>query len=130
MHKTLLTFAVATALFVGAIFAETGNTGESPKQGLRSVMEIYQSRDWNRLLRERCADAPYVTSGDTLRQLRQELNDRYGDEQALDAFVQKLQLALLAKPNLTSDGRVAIFSVNGETLSLAKMDTGQWGVRL
>ncbi len=130
MHKTLLTIFVTGALFLGATLAEKGARGETPQQALLDLRQLYEARDWDRLVRERCADAPYATAAAELLALTARLEREYADETAHRHLLAKLALAASLKPKLADDGRVALFAVNGEVLSLTLMDTGQWGVRL
>lgn len=130
MHRTLLTIFATGLLFLGATFVEKGGRGETPQQALLDVRKLYENRDWDRLIRERCADAPYAAAAAELRVLSARLESEYSDRLAYLHLLAKLEMAATMKPKLAEEGRVAIFAINGETLSLTLMDTGQWGVRL
>lgn len=130
MQKNIVSSLVAFLLFLGGSFANAGGSlSETPEEGLKTIVELYKKQDWEGLIRKRSLDTKHAVSEEDVEKLIANLGARYEDEAFLSALVKSYEAALSAKPQLKSEGTVAIFASESGSVKLSKMENGTWGLR-
>ncbi|MDQ8181636.1 hypothetical protein [Pelagicoccus sp. SDUM812005] len=130
MPKKVLSSIVCILLFLGASLAQADNgQRETPEQALKAIVELYKKNDWEHLVKERCLDARHAQSEAAVQELVDSLSSQFSDAETLQALVFSYEAALAAKPEIESEGTVAIFASDYGSVRLSKMDNGIWGLR-
>lgn len=130
MQKNFATAMIAVLLFLGASFASAGDPqGESPREALKAIVELYKAQDWEGLVRLRCLDTKHAGSEEAVEELIGNLSSQFSDEQFLAALVSSYEAALQSEPQMKAEGTVAVFSSEIGSVKLSRMDNGAWGLR-
>lgn len=129
MHKKIITSLVSIGLFLGAALANPTAEEESPQEGLKAIVELYRTENWEGLVKERCLDTRHAQSAEEVQKLVQQLSSQFSEDDSLSALVTSYQAALSAEPQIEQEGSVAIFASETGSVRLSKMENGAWGLR-
>lgn len=129
MQKKIISSIVSIALFIGASLAQADTEAETPQQGLKAIVELYKTQDWENLVKERCLEARHAQSEEAVKELVTSLSSQFSEAETLEALVSSYEAALTAEPEIESEGTVAIFASEYGSVRLSKMDNGAWGLR-
>lgn len=124
-----LTSIVSIVLFIGATLVNADTAAETPEQGLNAIVELYKNQDWEGLVNERCVDAHHAATEEAKKELVAQLSSQFSEADTLSALVTSYEAALAAKPQIESEGTVAIFASDAGSVKLSKMENGVWGFR-
>lgn len=131
MRNKLVTAVISILLFLGAnIVLADHSEGESPNEALSEILDLYKSHNWEGIVQQRCLDTQYAESRAAVNVLVENLRNRISDAETYQSVVSSYEAALIIRPKFESDGSVAVFSSPQGSITLSKMDTGVWGLRL
>ena len=153
MNKITLVL-VGTALLLGSHFApaaapeaKTQNpdkagamvVAESAADGLKAIVHLYETKDYDKLVRERYAEIHKAKNEGEVKELIQMFIDGFGDRKMFEAQVEKLKAALKStpavsdkgySPQMTETGETAVFKTDKGEVRLYKLKSGKWGFHL
>ena len=126
MTKTIFTVGILAIGLAGCGSAEP----ETPAQALQAIIHIYETRDFDSLIRTRYAE---IAKAETEQQI-QDLIDRFAklfeDMDMLNQAIATYNSALQIVPELSEDDTVAVFNLDNGFIKLSRMPNGQWGFHL
>lgn len=130
----LLLLFTSSLLFSSNLMAEQ----ETPKEGLQAIISLYQSGDFDRLIKERYNEIHKAEAVGKVDELIARFSKRLAHKNRLDQVVQIYQSALDVTPELTENpypqitetDQMAVFDVDGFILKLYLQKTGRWGFHM
>ncbi len=103
---------------------------ETPGQGVQAIIELYEARDFDALVRTRYAEISKAETDEQVETLIERFRTRFADEAVLQQGISVYESLSSKTPELTEDGTVATYSVEGGFVKLSKMPDGRWGFHL
>lgn len=128
-------------LIVGVFLAVQAYT-ETPKEGLKAIIKLYKSQDFEKLVKERYSELHKAKNEKDVQKVIEMLKKRFSQEKKREQMISFLESALKSppkeikneKPQKTESGNIAKFKIEmkGRTIEykLYKMKTGLWGFHL
>ncbi len=131
MTKNMLAAALSTVVFLGGCGGEPG-ASETPGEALQAIIDLYESRDFDALIRDRYAEIGKAESEEQIRALIDRFAKRYADEEACKQAIALYRSLLSTSPKMAEEGDVATYVVDeGEAfVKLSRMPNGKWGFHL
>lgn len=130
MQKKLLTALLSMILFLSAAFVQADTERETPKQALAAIAQLFKTKDWTSIVQRRCADTEHAASEAQVAAMVADLAKTYDDEARLQATVGAYERALLAEPEMDDERTIAIFTSELGSVTLTRLSSGSWGLRL
>lgn len=141
MIPKVITLVIAAVCMVGCGSSETQTpeevtpeaktpAEETPVQAIAAIIQLYEARDFDALIRTRYAE---ISKAENEQQV-QKLIDRFatlfqGDDKLKEA-ISTYRSVLQVSPELSEDGTVATFKLDGAFVKLSQMPDGKWGFHL
>ena len=126
MTKLVLTIAIAVLSIVGCKSSES----ETPVQGIQSIIQLYEARDFDSLLRTRYAEIYKAENQEQIQILIDRFTTRFQDENKLNEAISTYKSVLQLTPELSENDTVAIFRLDNGFIKLSQMPNGNWGFHL
>jgi hypothetical protein len=103
---------------------------ETPNQGIQVIIDLYEARDFDTLIRTRYAEIDKAENNEQIQSLVDRLTTLFQNEDKLAEAISTYTSVLEATPELSEDGTVATFTVEERFIKLSKMQNGTWGFHL
>ena len=126
MTKLVLTIAIAVLSIVGCKSSES----ETPVQGIQSIIQLYEARDFDSLIRTRYAEIYKAENEEQIQILIDRFTTRFQDENKLNEAISTYKSVLQLTPELSENDTVAIFRLDNGFIKLSQMPNGNWGFHL
>ena len=126
MTKLVLTIAIAVLSIVGCKSSES----ETPVQGIQSIIQLYEARDFDSLIRTRYAEIYKAENEEQIQKLIDRFTTRFQDEDKLNEAITTYKSVLQLTPELSENDTVAIFRLDNGFIKLSQMPNGNWGFHL
>ena len=126
MPKLLCAIILAALSFVGCKSSES----ETPVQGIQSIIQLYEARDFNSLIRTRYAEISKAENEEQIQMLIDRFTNRFEDENKLNEAISTYKSVLQLTPELSENNTVAIFRLDNGFIKLSQMPNGNWGFHL
>jgi len=124
--KLVLTIAIAVLSIVGCKSSES----ETPVQGIQSIIQLYEARDFDSLIRTRYAEIYKAENEEQIQILIDRFTTRFQDENKLNEAISTYKSVLQLTPELSENDTVAIFRLDNGFIKLSQMPNGNWGFHL
>ena len=108
----------------------TRSAQETPVQAIGSIIALYKARDFDTLFRTRYAEIDKAETEEQIQSLIDRFASRFEGDEALNEAIATYTSVLNLTPDLTEEGTVATFQLDGGFIKLSKMPTGTWGFHL
>jgi len=126
MKRIVLILVIAGLWVAGCASSEP----ETPGQAVQAIIELYEARDFDSLIRTRYAEISKARDEQQIQTLIDRFGTRYKEEAALNQAVATYRSVLRLTPELSENGTVAVFKLNDGFIKLSRMDNGNWGFHL
>ena len=111
---------------------------ETPHQGVRAMIELYQARDFATLIRERYTERHKAEAAGKMPELMDKYARRLAAEETLQQVISRYSECLEVdpviadnpNPQVTETARIALFHLEAGTLKLYLQKTGKWGFHM
>ncbi len=103
---------------------------ETPAQALGALIQLYEARDFDALVRTRYAEISKAENEQQIQSLIDRFATRYQTEDRLNEAIAIYESALQVTPELTEGGTIARFTVDDGFIKLSRMPNGNWGFHL
>jgi len=124
--KLVWTIAIAALSLVGC----TSSESETPVQAIQSIIQLYEARDFNSLIRTRYAEISKAENEQQIQILIDRFTTRFQDENKLNRAISTYKSVLQLTPELSENDTVAIFRLDNGFIKLSQMPNGKWGFHL
>jgi outer membrane PBP1 activator LpoA protein len=124
--KLVWTIAIAALSLVGC----TSSESETPVQAIQSIIQLYEARDFNSLIRTRYAEISKAENEQQIQILIDRFTTRFQDENKLNQAISTYKSVLQLTPELSENDTVAIFRLDNGFIKLSQMTNGKWGFHL
>ena len=124
--KLLLTITLAVLSIVGC----TSSESETPVQSIQSIIQLYEARDFDSLIRSRYAEIYKAENEEQIQMLIDRFTTRFQDENKLNEAISTYKSVLELTPELSENDTVAIFKLDNGFIKLSQMQNGKWGFHL
>jgi len=122
----VLSIAIAGLSIVGCKSSES----ETPVQGIQSIIQLYEARDFDSLIRTRYAEIYKAENEEQIQILIDRFTTRFQDEHKLNEAISTYKSVLQLTPELSENDTVAIFRLDNGFIKLSQMPNGNWGFHL
>jgi len=126
MTKLVWIIVITSLYFVGC----TSSESETPVQAIQSIIQLYEARDFNSLIRTRYAEISKAENEQQIQILIDRFTTRFKDENKLNQAISTYKSVLQLTPELSENDTVAIFKLNNGFIKLSRMPNGKWGFHL
>jgi hypothetical protein len=126
MTKFLWVFAITTLYLAGC----TSNESETPNQAIQSIIQLYEARDFDSLIRTRYAEIWKAENEEQIQMLIDRFTTRFQVENKLNEAISTYKSVLQLTPELSENDTVAIFRLDNGFIKLSQMPNGKWGFHL
>ncbi len=126
MTKLVWIIAITALYFVGC----TSSESETPVQAIQSIIQLYEARDFDTLIRTRYAEISKMENEEQIQTLIDRFTTRFKDENKLKQAISTYKSVLQLTPELSENDTVAIFKLNNGFIKLSRMPNGKWGFHL
>jgi hypothetical protein len=120
---------LSLVLVAGLVGCEVG-TPETPREAVANILNLYEARDFEKLIRTRYADVWELQDEEQIANLVARFAARYADEDSFRAVVEIYREASHTPAEVSEEGDVATFRLKNRILRLYRMRDGRWGFRL
>ena len=111
---------------------------ETPVQGMKAIIELYKTKNFDTLIRERYAEIHKAKSEDDISKLVTRFSERFSNEKKLKQVIQIYEMALQSKPviktnenpQITETDKIANFAIGEKSIKLYLLKSGKWGFHL
>jgi len=124
--KFLSTIAITALCLTGC----TSSESETPVQAIRSIIQLFEARDFNSLIRTRYAEISKAENEQQIQILIDRFTTRFQDENKLNQAISTYKSVLQLTPELSENDMVAIFRLNNDFIKLSQMPNGKCGFHL
>ena len=100
MPKLLCAIILAALSFVGCKSSES----ETPVQGIQSIIQLYEARDFNSLIRTRYAEISKAENEEQIQMLIDRFTNRFEDENKLNEAISTYKSVLQLTPDYSYYG--------------------------
>jgi len=145
--KSIVSIIVIALVCLTSCYSDTPNTSESetnpaeasptettlpetPNQGIQVIIDLYEARDFDTLIRTRYAEIGKAENNEQIQSLVDRFENMFQDDAQLTRAVSIYSSALQTDPELSEDGTIATFTFNERFIKLSKMPNGTWGFHL
>jgi hypothetical protein len=123
----LLLITVITLLYIAGC---TSSESETPVKAVQSIIELYEAKDFDSLIRTRYAEIYKAENEEQVQMLIDRFTIRFQDDIKLNEAVATYKSALELTPELSENDTVAIFKLDNGFIKLSFMQNGKWGFHL
>ena len=124
--KLLLTMTLVAICLIGC----TSSEPETPAEAIQSIIELYEARDFDSLIRTRYAEIYKAENEEQIQMLIHRFTYRFQDETKLNEAISAYKSVLHLTPELSENDTVAIFRLDNSFIKLSQMKNGNWGFHL
>ena len=125
----LILFQSAFCLAEDAVEAEAAKA-ETPKQAISSIIKLYETEDFETLIKTRYAEISKAKDEGQVQSLIDKFKNAYSDKNKLKLAVSIYKSTLDLEPEMSDNGNVAKFMMKNNFIKLSRMDNGKWGFHL
>ena len=126
MTKLIWAITLAALSLVGC----TSSESETPVQAIQSIIDLYEARDFDSLIRTRYAEIWKAKNEEQIQMLIDRFTTRFQDETKLNEAISTYKSVLELTPELSENDTVAIFRLDDGFIKLSQMQNGKWGFHL
>jgi hypothetical protein len=127
---------VLMALLLPSLHAFAGE--ETPHEAVQAIIELYQARDYETLIRERYTERHKAEALGKMRELTDKFAQRLAGEDTLEKVISAYSECLKVDPVITDNpyrqvtetGKVAEFPLEHGSFKLYQQKTGLWGFHM
>ena len=113
-----------------SIFGCTSNEPETPAEAIQSIIDLYESRDFDSLIRTRYAEIWKAENEEQIQMLIDRFTTRFQDENKLNEAISTYKSAMELTPEISENDSMAIFNLGDSFIKLTRMTNGKWGFHL
>jgi len=124
--KLIWAITLAALSLVGC----TSSESETPVQAIQSIIDLYEARDFDSLIRTRYAEIWKAKNEEQIQMLIDRFTTRFQDETKLNEAISTYKSVLELTPELSENDTVAIFRLDDGFIKLSQMQNGKWGFHL
>ena len=103
---------------------------ETPADGLRAIIALYESGDFATLIRSRYAEIDKAETEAQVTALITRFETQFEEPSRREEAITTYTALLDQTPTLSDDGRTATYTAESGTVRLSRMANGRWGFRL
>ena len=119
-----------TAISLLCIFGCSSNESETPVEAIQSIIQLYEARDFDSLIRTRYAEIYKAENEEQIQMLIDRFTTRFRDENKLNEAITTYKSVLNLTPEISENDTVAIFRLDNSFIKLSQMQNGKWGFHL
>ena len=131
-------YLIAVLLSLCSILPSSYAEDESPTEGLQAIINLYKSKDFDTLLRERYAEIHKAKTDDEIEKLVKMFSAKFSNEKRLNKTISIYEKILLItpiiatneNPQITESDKIAQFPMEDSSYKLYLLKTGKWGFHL
>lgn len=112
------------------VFLFTGcgpNKPETPNEAIQAIIHLYEQQDFDTLIRTRYAEIDKAENEEQVKKLVNRFATRFSNEGKRNEVIAVFQSLLPLTPEISDDGSVATYKLDGRSFRLLLMPNGQWG---
>jgi len=128
--STMTKFLWTMALVTICLFGCTSSEPETPVEAVESIIELYEARDFDSLIRTRYAEIYKAENEEQIQMLIHRFTYRFQDKTKLNEAISTYKSVLELTPELSENDTVAIFRLDNSFIKLSQMQNGNWGFHL
>ncbi len=113
-----------------SLVACKSSESETPVQAIQSIIDLYESRDFESLIRTRYAEISKAENEEQIQMLIDRFTTMFQDEDELNEAITTYKSVLQLTPELSENDTVAIFRLDKGFIKLSQMPNGKWGFHL
>lgn len=132
---------LATSIVIAAFSLAACTSGESdtpgqeaapetPAQAIRAIIQLYEARDFDSLIRTRYAEIWKADNEQQIQTLVDRFSTRFADNAMLTEAISTYESVIEITPVLSEDDTVAVFNMDHRFVKLSRMPDGNWGFHL
>ena len=103
---------------------------ETPQEAIHEIVRIFQSGDFDSLVRTRFAGIEEAEDEAQIKELIGQFKEQFSDPELVKGAVSDFSEALKVEPAFSDGGKTAVFKTDFGELKLSKMGNGNWGFHL
>ena len=103
---------------------------ETPQQALQAIIDLYEARDFDLLIRTRYAEIDKADGENQIQQLVDRFAKRFASDTSLREAVNTYRKALKIQPVLSEKGTIATFRLETGFIKLSLQKNETWGFHL
>ncbi len=103
---------------------------ETPDRAIEAITGLYASRDFDTLIRTRYAEVSKAESEEQIEALVDRFRTRFDSDDALTQAISLYESLSSVSPELSDDGLIATYHLDGRFVKLSRMADGRWGFHL
>lgn len=116
------------ALVIG--FGAGASTSETPSEAVEEIIRLYETQDFDALIRTRYAEIHKAEDEEQIQDLVSRFERRFSDADRRNEAVEIYRSLLSMSPEISEDGTVATYDLDGAFVRLSRMSDGKWGFHL
>jgi hypothetical protein len=131
MNGSIVTRFLGT-LFIAALCIAgcTSNKSETPVEAIQSIIQLYEARDFDSLIRTRYAEIYKAENEEQIQMLIDRFTTSFREENKLNEAITTYKSVLNLTPEISENDTVAIFRLDNSFIKLSQMQNGKWGFHL
>ena len=126
MIKILLINVITLLSLIGC----SSNAPETPAEAIQSIIDLYESRDFDSLIRTRYAEIYKAENEEQIQMLIDRFTTRFRDEKKLNEAISTYKSVLQLTPEISENDSMAVFNLGDSFIKLTRMTNGKWGFHL
>lgn len=103
---------------------------ESPVDGIKAIIVLFETQNWDELIRTRYAEIYKASGEDDIQKLISKYESLFSDDASRNEAIATYQSALLVTPVLSENNTIAQFNLPEGFIKLSLMENDQWGFHL
>lgn len=131
-------FSIALCLLLLTFVSPSFASGETPKEALQVIIDLYKSSDFDTLIRKRYAEIHKAKSDGDINKLIARHTKRFSNKKLLGKAIQFYESALRStpriitnkNPQITETDKMAEFPLDKNVYKLYLLKTGVWGFHM
>lgn len=132
--KIISILFVAMLCFVSSVHAGQ----ETPKEGIKSIIALFQAKDFDTLIRERYSEIYKAQAVGKVDELINRVTKRFSNQKRLARSIQVFKRALDVEPEIminpapreTETDKMASFNVQDGPVVIYLQKSGKWGIHM
>lgn len=130
MKKILLSIIVMLAVVLFSNSTKSLDATENITSGLQEIINLYETRDFDKLIRTRYAEIYKAESEEQILVLIGQFKTRYSNEDMLNRVIDLYKSLLDKTPEFSDDNKTATFNLDNGFVKFSLMSDGRWGFHL